>query len=117
MISVEHLCGQITVKGHADYAPKGYDIVCEAVSALTQTYVCSLEHLTDDKVRYSLSPGYACIADPRSPEGYLLTQSFLIGLDLLAHTYPDYVKIKHLGLYMNEPETEDPETSDTKNQT
>lgn len=104
MISVEHLCGQITIKGHADYAPKGEDIVCEAVSALTQTYVCSLEHLTDDKVKYSLSPGYACISDPHSPEGFLLTQSFLLGLDLLAHAYPEHIHIENLGLYMNRPE-------------
>ena len=93
MISVEHKGGQITVSGHADYAPKGSDIVCEAVTALTQTYVQSLEYLTDDKARYSMAPGYACISDPHSPEGFLLMQSLLLGLDMLSHAYPDNIKI------------------------
>ena len=100
MIEVSHTGGQIIISGHAGYAPKGGDIVCEAVTALTQTYVQSIEYLTDDKLRYSLAPGYACIADPHSPEGFLLMQSFLLGLDMLSHAYPDNIKIEgSLGLY------------------
>src|SRR5690625_4590181 len=30
--------------GHAEYAPKGEDIVCAAVSALTQTALLGLQH-------------------------------------------------------------------------
>ena len=99
MISVEHKGGQVTVDGHAGYAPKGQDIVCEAVTALVQTYIRSLEYLTDDKARYSLSPGHAYIKDPLSPEGFLLMQSFLLGMRLLAEAYPENVEIKHFDFY------------------
>ena len=34
MIRVTAEPGRLTVRGHADYAPKGQDIVCAAVSAL-----------------------------------------------------------------------------------
>lgn len=42
----------IKAVGHADYAPKGQDIVCAAVSALLQAYGNYLDQLAEyDKVR------------------------------------------------------------------
>ena len=39
----------LTVDGHAGYAEIGNDIICAAVSALTQGLVHSLKALTDDE--------------------------------------------------------------------
>ena len=36
------------VKGHADYAPYGEDIICSAVSAIVQTAQMGLERLAED---------------------------------------------------------------------
>ncbi|MCI7181565.1 MAG: ribosomal-processing cysteine protease Prp [Schaedlerella sp.] len=33
----------IKISGHAGYAPQGQDIVCAAVSAITQTLIKSIE--------------------------------------------------------------------------
>ena len=49
----------ITIKGHAGYAEPGKDIVCAAVSALTQAFIASIEELTQDKIKYDISVGNA----------------------------------------------------------
>ena len=49
--------GGITVKGHANYAVSGSDIVCAGVTALAQTLIKSIKDLTDDKIEYEISPG------------------------------------------------------------
>ena len=47
----------ISVKGHAEYAERGWDIVCAAVSALTQNLVDSIESLTEDTIEHDISIG------------------------------------------------------------
>ena len=48
---------KITLDGHAGYAEPGKDIVCAAVTALTQTMVHSIKALTEDKPEYTACPG------------------------------------------------------------
>ncbi|MEG0228779.1 MAG: ribosomal-processing cysteine protease Prp, partial [Lachnospiraceae bacterium] len=57
MIAVNVRNDEITVSGHAGYAPQGQDIVCAAVTALTQTLIKAIQDLTADKIEYSISPG------------------------------------------------------------
>ena len=40
----------LTIDGHAGYAEIGKDIVCAAVSSLTQGLIHSLKALTDDEI-------------------------------------------------------------------
>lgn len=47
----------LTVDGHAGYAEIGNDIICAAVSALTQGLVHSLKALTNDEISYRSQPG------------------------------------------------------------
>jgi len=49
LIVVERKDNWLIVEGHAGYAPKGFDIVCEAVSALVQTLKESFIKLTKDR--------------------------------------------------------------------
>ncbi len=49
MISVAVSDCEVIVSGHAGYAPPGNDIICAAVSALTQSLASSLEALTEAK--------------------------------------------------------------------
>lgn len=42
MIQITERNGMITVYGHANYKPTGEDIVCAAISTLTQTFIESL---------------------------------------------------------------------------
>ena len=48
----------LTVDGHAGYAEIGNDIICAAVSALTQGLVHSLKSLTDDEISYHIADGH-----------------------------------------------------------
>ena len=47
----------IKIRGHANYAPPGQDIVCAGVTALTQALISSIEGLTKDKIQYDIKPG------------------------------------------------------------
>ena len=48
------MCNGFHVTGHAGYADSGYDIICAAVSVLTQNTVNSIEQLTDDELSYEV---------------------------------------------------------------
>ena len=94
MIKIIKTNNIITITGHAGYAPHGQDIVCSAVSALTQTFIASVEELTDDKIKHAIMAGNAFIKyGDLSKEARLLLGSFFVGLEMIANTYPDYVQI------------------------
>lgn len=86
---------EIEINGHANYAETGKDIVCAGVTALTQTLIRSLEHLTRDEIEYEISSGRADIhCGDLSEEGKLLVDSFFIGICQIADEFPDYVRIE-----------------------
>ncbi len=78
MIEVFVRSDGITVSGHARYAPSGQDIVCAAVTALTQTLIKAFESLTTDKITYEISLGRVDIHYGYLTEtGRLLIDAFL----------------------------------------
>ena len=84
----------ISIRGHANYAERGKDIVCAAVSALVQTMIQSIEELTADKIQYSMQPGTVDIKFGNlSEQAQLLVDSFFVGLRLIADEYPENVAI------------------------
>lgn len=92
MITVTITSDNITLTGHADYAPKGYDIVCEAMGALTQTFAASLPewrtvHMESGNVEFDTS-------DMTHDEQVMRT-SYIKGIDLLASAYPANVHINN----------------------
>lgn len=94
MIAVSVRQDGIKVSGHAGYAQHGQDIVCAAVSALTQTLIRSIEDLTSDKIEYEISPGKADIKYGNlSEKSKCLVDSFFIGVCMIADEYPENVRI------------------------
>ena len=95
MIHVKINNYSVEVNGHAGYMPHGSDIVCAGVSALYQTLEESAMELTDGTYKTSSEAGYGYI----KPNGYvsgeykLLVRSFLIGINGIASSYPDCVKV------------------------
>lgn len=84
----------ITVKGHANYAVSGSDIVCAGVTALAQTLIKSIKDLTDDKIEYEISPGRVDIKYGNlSGKSKTLVDSFFIGICMIAEEFPEYVRI------------------------
>lgn len=94
MIEIRKTEGGITVRGHANYAPHGQDVVCAGVSTLAQTLIESIEGLTEDEIQYSISPGRVDINyRDLSERARLLVSSFFVGVNLIASEYPDNVNI------------------------
>lgn len=94
MIEVRIRPERIKISGHAGYAEPGKDIVCAAVTALTQTLVQSIDDLTDDEIEYRISPGNAEIEYRNlSEKSKTLVDSFFVGIRLIADEFPDYVAI------------------------
>lgn len=84
----------ITVKGHANYAVSGSDIVCAGITALAQTLIKSIKDLTDDKIEYEISPGRVDIKYGNlSEKSKTLVDSFFIGTCMIAEEFPEYVRI------------------------
>lgn len=94
MIEVRIRPERIEISGHARYAEPGKDIVCAAVTALTQTLIKSIEELTDDEIEYSVSPGRVDINHRNlSEKSKTLVDSFFIGICQVADEFPEYVRV------------------------
>lgn len=94
MIVVSKLKNKILICGHAEYAPRGQDIVCAAVSVLTQVFVASVEELTEDVIKADIQPGDTVIEYKNlTSHAQVLFDSFLLGLEMIAQNYPYHVRI------------------------
>lgn len=94
MIEIHRHDKGISIKGHANYAPLGQDIVCAGVSALVQSLIRSIEILTDDKIKYEVSSGMVDINyENLSERAQVLVDSFFVGVQMIADEYPDNVRI------------------------
>lgn len=97
MIMISHSDGCIRIEGHAGYAAHGQDIVCAAISTLTQVFLASVEELTEDNLTSDIRAGNALIEYGNlSANAQLLMDSFFIGVQMIADEYPHHVKLsKH----------------------
>ena len=96
MTTITRTADGITIAGHAGYAKAGQDIVCAGISTLAQTLIASIEELTEDKITYHISPGTVDIKHGNlSEQAQLLVNSFFVGVELIANTYPENVRCKH----------------------
>lgn len=94
MIRITKHNSTVAIKGHADHAPLGQDIVCAAVSTAFQSLVSSVEELTDDRISYKLKPGNSHIRfESLSEETDLLLRSFFITVNDIAEAYPECVAV------------------------
>lgn len=94
MIEITRMKDGIQMRGHAHYAKPGQDIVCAGVSALIQTLIQSVEELTEDTIEYSMQPGTVDIKFwSLSDHAQVLVNSFFIGVESIAATYPENVRV------------------------
>lgn len=92
MIIVKKEGKQITISGHALYAPIGADIVCAGVSALVQCFAASIEELGAIKSIKDSKEKMIIEIKSDTAETRLLIRSFFIGLSLIEQEYPKYIK-------------------------
>ncbi len=92
-----HYVGGFTVKGHA-YADKpGKDIVCAAVSMLTQTIVLGLIDVIGIQVDYEIADGFLRCEIPKSLSTHNrlqtnnLVETMVLGLKNIEKSYSEYI--------------------------
>ncbi len=94
MIKVKITPAEIEVVGHAGYAALGFDIVCAAVSTLTQNLIKSIESLTRDRIEYTIELGNIIIKRGNTSEKTsTLIDSFFIDICSIAAEYPEYIRL------------------------
>ena len=87
---------EVKVSGHTDYAQHGQDIVCAAVSALTQTALLGLIKHLKLNVKYQLADSNLML-DIRGQENEqtdIILETMLYGLQEIAGAYPKHVRIE-----------------------
>lgn len=88
-----------SVKGHTGFAEAGEDIVCSAVSAITQTAVLGLTEVLKLSAAVSVHDAkLSCmlekdIADIDWQKAELILETMALGLRSIADSYGDYIKI------------------------
>ena len=83
------------VDGHSNYGEHGKDIVCSAVSTLSQTLLITLKEIYADESHYNMFDGHlevSVLADDLK-EIQLLFRSFTIGIIAIVQEYPGYVRL------------------------
>lgn len=89
----------VQIKGHANSAPYGHDLVCAAVSAIALTLAGNVSYMeTQDAVRnvvIKLDEGNAeirCVAGKKYKESVgQVFRSICIGFELLSTKYPENI--------------------------
>lgn len=93
MILIQMYDNGFIIDGHAGYAEPGKDIVCAAVSAISQTCAMSIENLTEDECISKQDNGYMkikCI-NPGS-DTILLLRAFETGARAISENYKKFVR-------------------------
>lgn len=86
-----------SVKGHAEYAQAGRDIVCAAVSALVINTMNSVEAFTDDPVVADVKDGVAVFKFASVPgsDATLLMNSLEAGLQNIRKDHSSFIQIRY----------------------
>ncbi|MDO4793489.1 MAG: ribosomal-processing cysteine protease Prp [Filifactor alocis] len=89
---------QISLKGHADYAKRGEDIVCAGVSVLVQSIFNGLTEVLGYKLSYRMKDGYFSFQLPTSYLEHdervkVMLDTLVLNLKDLEKTYKKHIKL------------------------
>ncbi|RHZ35550.1 ribosomal-processing cysteine protease Prp [endosymbiont GvMRE of Glomus versiforme] len=90
----------ITIKGHANYTKTKKDIVCAAISAITNGTVNFLQlHYENDCKIYYQSANISIYPLNNNFECQLCLRLMFYQLENIANFYPDYLKISNTQIF------------------
>jgi uncharacterized protein YsxB (DUF464 family) len=93
---------KFSIKGHAGYDEYGKDIVCAAVSAISQTAVLGIENIKGIKIRKKIEEGnleveiVEVLKEVDKIKLQAILETMLLGLKDIAEEYSDYVKVEEV---------------------
>lgn len=88
-----------SVRGHSDFSSRGSDIVCAAISVLSQTAVLALTEVAGTDPLYEKKDGLLeCRVsqdiDPQKLQTcQVIFKTMLLGIENIAEQYPDFVQV------------------------
>ena len=89
MITILMTPNRIHMSGHASTGPRGTDIVCSAVSALTLTLIRGLKEVAGMSLYESIESGNICIEwQTINDTGKALVDTWFLGICGIAAEYP-----------------------------
>ena len=82
-------------QGHAGAAPYGEDIVCAAISMLSQTSILGLHEVAKQAMEYQMEDGelHILLSDPINESGQAILETMLLGIKNVADQYSDFVRV------------------------
>ncbi len=97
--------------GHAEFSEKGLDIVCSAISVLTQTTIIALDELVGIPLVIEQNPeaglldcGWdAAIAESKQEQAQLLLKTMCLGLREIERIYPENISLSELEVLDHDP--------------
>ncbi|SLK14520.1 MULTISPECIES: ribosomal-processing cysteine protease Prp [unclassified Paenibacillus] len=93
---------RFSIKGHANFAKRGEDIVCAGVSAVTVGTVNSIETLTGVEMDAKMKNGFLSASlpvlekDATWSQVQLLLESMVLMLTDIAESYGKYIQIEQV---------------------
>ena len=87
---------------HAGYAPEGSDIVCAAISALTQTTVVGLNEVVGVSCQWEMDDGFLSCFLPRDlsqdqwEQSQIVLETLFKGLAAIRTDYDEYLSIREV---------------------
>ena len=87
----------LSVKGHADYATEGKDIVCSAISAIVVGGINALENPKDFNLKVEKGDVEVSVKAKASEHDYEVLETVLIQLKSVEETSSKYVKVIEKG--------------------
>lgn len=96
MIEVLASKRRIRVKGHANFAPKGMDVVCAAVSSLVNTTLNSLKGFKRSEIDIKDGEVTIDIRHKVKRDDQVRLEMLVKGLKIIAKQYPDKIKVKEI---------------------
>jgi uncharacterized protein len=99
LVTKENKPTGLTLKGHAGLSEKGTDILCAAVSVLSENLGESLQHLLSIPADVTKAGGLYSVRIKKSQatnQTELLFSSVLLGLQVLQKQYPERIHINFI---------------------
>lgn len=93
------------IRGHSGSAPKGEDLICSAATMLAYTAAQAIQFMSEQgklkrKPKIKIQDGKATVIATPTDDGYAeVLHTFWVaqcGAHVLAHNYPQHVKLDHM---------------------
>lgn len=89
----------VSMSGHAESVGEGYDMVCCAISTISQTILIGVLEVLKLKITYSLDDGFLNFSLEKLPDEEIrkcqvLMETMLLGLKSIEIGYSGYIKIE-----------------------